>query len=483
MNKTKITSLLVTALLTFSLTACGGNNNSNGANTQPQNSTEPTESASAEPAESTGAAASGDPVTITVLNEGAVGIGVGKMEDLFAPKEKELKGNGIDITYTPGSLVEAFPLHFQKIMTSKLKEKNISIKAEDWGWGEPLIQKETAGFLAKNVPDIIVGETQMPGFAQQGLLEPFPDDIAAELRANVSPAAWKPMEYDGKIYGLALQPGVSSLYWNKKLVKEAGIDPEKPITSWQELADNAKKVTEAGKGKFYGGGVYGAPNFGGYLRYGALIGINGGSFADANGQPTFNSDANVETINLLRELNADHPAGLMVNNNEGTYFDAWKKGQTAYLIDGPWQVQQCKDAGLECGMSPIPLSPSGEAANVTIGAAFNSVPKDAKNKEAAFEYIKAMYSKEVQQLVADSNVRSPILKEISESPEYKEKHPEMYLHYQAMSGNVSGLPTFAKDNSKVWQIWGDAVVKSLMTKGDVKAILDDAQKKAEQVTK
>ncbi|MCM3631163.1 extracellular solute-binding protein [Paenibacillus glycanilyticus] len=484
MKRTKITSLVVTALLTMSLTACGGNNNSSTTNNQPKPSeSAASESATPAPAESTDTAGAKDPVTITVLNEGAVGIGVGKLEDLFEPKEKELKGNGVDVTYTPGNPVEAFPLHYQRIIFDKLKEKNISVKTEDWGWGEPLVQKETAGFLAKNIPDIIVGETQMPGFAQQGLLEPFPDAMADEIRANVSPAAWKPMEHDGKIYGLASQPGVSSLYWNKKLVKEAGIDPEKPITTWQELADNAKKVTEAGKGKFYGGGVYGAPNFGGYLRYGALVAINGGTFADANGQPTFNSEANVATVQLLRELNTDHPAGLMVNNNEGSYFDAWNKGQIAYLIDGPWRVQECKNIGLECGMAPIPLSPSGEAANVTIGAAFHSVPKDAKNKEAAFEYIKAMYSKEIQQLIADSNVRSPILKEISESPEYQEKHPEMYLHYQAMSGNVQGLPTFAKDNSKVWQIWGDAVVKSLMTKGDVKAILDDAQKRAEQVTK
>lgn len=483
MKRTKITSLLVTALLTLSLSACGGNNNPGGSTNSPQNSAEPTASASTEPAETAGDTTNGEPVTITVLNEGAVGIGVGKLEDLFAPKEKELKDNGVDVSYTPGNPVEAFPLHYQKIIFEKLKAKNISVKTEDWGWGEPLIQKETAGFLAKNIPDIIVGETQMPGFAQQGLLEPFPDAMAEEIRANVSPAAWKPMEHDGNIYGLASQPGVSSLYWNKKLVKEAGIDPEKTITSWQELADNAKKVTEAGKGKFYGGGVYGAPNFGGYLRYGALVAINGGAFADANGQPTFNSDNNAATVELLRELNAAHPAGLMVNNNEGSYFDAWNKGQIAYLIDGPWRVQECKNIGLECGMSPIPLSPSGEPANVTIGAAFHAVPKDAKNKEAAFEYIKAMYSKEIQQLIADSNVRSPILKEIAEAPGYQQKHPEMYLHYQAMSGNVQGLPTFAKDNSKVWQIWGDAVVKSLMTKGDIKAILDDAQKRAELVTK
>ncbi|WP_241158258.1 extracellular solute-binding protein [Cohnella candidum] len=418
-----------------------------------------------------------------MLTEGATNVGTGKLGDLLAPKEKELKGKGLDTSYTAGKVFPAdtFGFHYQTILYNKMKEKNIDVKMQDWGWGEELIQKQTAGFLAKNIPDIIVGETQMNGFAQQGLLEPFPDDLASEIREKVADAAWKPMEVDGKIYGLAAQPGVSSLYWNKDLVKQAGLDPEKAPTTWAELLDNVKKVTEAGKGKFYGGGVYAGANFGGYLRYGALMMINGGAFADG-GKPAFNSDANVETVALLRELNAVNAPGLMVNTSEGAYFDAWYKKQFAYIIDGPWQSQQSKDKGIDVGMAPIPLSPNGKPGDITIGAAFHSVPKDSKNKEAAFQYIRAMISPEIQQLIADSNVRSPILKEIAESDTYKKDHPALYTHYLAMSGNVQGLPTFAKDNSKAWQIWGDAVVKALMTKGDIKAILDDAQKRAEAVT-
>jgi sn-glycerol 3-phosphate transport system substrate-binding protein len=34
------------------------------------------------------------------------------------------------------------------------------------------------------------------------------------------------------------------LYWNKELFKEAGLDPEKPPTTWQEQADFAAKLTK-----------------------------------------------------------------------------------------------------------------------------------------------------------------------------------------------------------------------------------------------
>lgn len=486
------------------LSACssGGGNSASDSGSSP--STSPTASSSASESASPSGSASGSaspsesaksgaPVTITVLNEGAVGIGVGKMDDLLPAKKKSLLADKTqtppvqesDFTRTPGQPVHpgVFPYFFQQIINDKLKSENISIKTEDWGWGEPLIQKETAGFLAKNIPDIIVGETQMPGFALQGLLEPFPDDMAAEIRENIAPAAWKPMEVDGKIYGFAAQPGVNSLFWNKKLVKEAGIDPDKAPQSWDELLADIQKVTEAGKGKFYGGGVYAGPNAGGYLRYGPLLVINNGGFTDASGNPAFNSDANVKTVEFLRQLNKNHPPGLMVNPTEGTYFDAFKKQQTAYIIDGPWRASESESLGIEYGMSPIPLPEGGKPGNITIGAAFNAVPKNAKNKEAAFEYIRALYSDEIQSLIADTGVRSPVKKSIAESPDYQTKHPEMYLHYQAMNGNVQGLPTFKKEDSKVWQIFGDAVTKAIMTNGDIKSILDDAQAKAEATLK
>ncbi|WP_379146161.1 extracellular solute-binding protein [Paenibacillus sp. sgz500992] len=484
MQARKITNAALVIMMSIGLAACSSGNN--GAADTSNETAKATEKAAATDAANTGN------VTITVLNEGAVGVGAGIVSDLLGVKKKALIADETlsprpveaDFTYTPGGKVNTnvFGYFYQTIINDKLKSKNITLQTEDWGWGDPLIQKQTAGFLAKNIPDIIVGETQMPGFAQQGLLEPFPADMDQYIRENIAPAAWKPMEYDGKIYGFASQPGVNSLFWNKKLVKEAGLDPNKAPATWDELAANLKKVTEAGKGKFYGGGVYGGPNAGGYLRFGTLLVINGGGFADDQGKPAFNSEANLETIAFMKELNSYHPAGLMMNTNEGTYFDAFKKGQIAYLIDGPWRAVESSTLGIEYGMAPIPLSSDGKAGNITIGAAFHSVPKEAKNKEAAFEYIRAMYSEEVQTLIADTGVRSPVLKTIAESDDYKANHPEMYLHYLAMAGNVQGLPTFTKENSKVWQLFGDAVTKSVMTNGDIKSIMDDAQKKAEAIT-
>ncbi|HEY0827924.1 MAG TPA: ABC transporter substrate-binding protein, partial [Bacilli bacterium] len=78
-------------------------------------------------------------------------------------------------------------------------------------------------------------------------------------------------------------------------------------------------------------------------------------------------------------------------------------------------------------------------------------------------------------------VRPPVIKRVGDSEAYKTANPGVHQFYEAMKGNVKGLPTFNKDNTKAWQIYGDAVVKSLMTTADIKAILDDAQKQVELV--
>jgi sn-glycerol 3-phosphate transport system substrate-binding protein len=48
----------------------------------------------------------------------------------------------------------------------------------------------------------------------------------------------------GQTWGIPFQRSTIVLYWNKELFKEAGLDPEKAPTTWQEQADFAQKLTK-----------------------------------------------------------------------------------------------------------------------------------------------------------------------------------------------------------------------------------------------
>ena len=49
---------------------------------------------------------------------------------------------------------------------------------------------------------------------------------------------------DGTLYGVPMQYNLQYLYYNKDLFEEAGLDPEQPPTTMEELAEDAKEIDE-----------------------------------------------------------------------------------------------------------------------------------------------------------------------------------------------------------------------------------------------
>ena len=80
------------------------------------------------------------------------------------------------------------------------------------------------------------------------------------------------MEVDGKYYALPTAVRSLALFWNKALFKEAGLDPERPPATLDELVDYAKKLTKR------------SPN-GDLLQAGLTIDMGGQDRAAAIGRP------------------------------------------------------------------------------------------------------------------------------------------------------------------------------------------------------
>lgn len=53
---------------------------------------------------------------------------------------------------------------------------------------------------------------------------------------------------DGKVYGIPRTGYSMGLIYNKKLFTEAGLDPEKPPATWEELRAAAEKIAGLGNG-------------------------------------------------------------------------------------------------------------------------------------------------------------------------------------------------------------------------------------------
>ena len=64
----------------------------------------------------------------------------------------------------------------------------------------------------------------------------------------------RPLSLDGTIYGIPMQYNTQYLYWNKDIFAEAGLDPEAPPATFDEMVAYAEAMTDASKEQ-YGIGI------------------------------------------------------------------------------------------------------------------------------------------------------------------------------------------------------------------------------------
>ncbi|MFG3103594.1 ABC transporter substrate-binding protein [Streptomyces sp. NPDC048182] len=87
---------------------------------------------------------------------------------------------------------------------------------------------------------------------------------------------------DGKIYGVPRTGYSMGLVYNRALFEKAGLDPDKPPTTWDEVRADAKKIAALGKGTV-GYADYSAQNQGGW-HFTAEMYSQGGSVVSADGK-------------------------------------------------------------------------------------------------------------------------------------------------------------------------------------------------------
>lgn len=414
-------------------------------------------------------------VRIRVNMEGYAG-GEGTYEEIVAAAQDSLTSGDLNADQERQT---QWKIDYMTALNEAAQERGVEWEGVDWGWAEQLTQRQLNAFLAGQGPDILVGEVQMPGFARQGYLEPFPPELAAKVRDEVVPGAYGPMEVDGEIYGIATFPGVNVLFWNKDLLRQAGLDPDRAPETWDEWLDMVETITEAGDGEFYGGGTYAGPNFGGSLRVGPFMMMAGGGFIDENGDVDFDNPGNVRAFEFLRELSKNSPSGAVAGASEGGWWDALNQGKIAYVVDGPWRLAAGEALGMDIGYGTLPIPEGGEPANVTIGAAFYGVPTYAENKEEAFLFIEALLDKDVQDMHVESGQRPPVLKVYSQDEEFMDSYIATF--HETLYGDVSGLPTYKGDsNARIWDVFHQHMAEAIVTDGDIEEILARAQELGER---
>ena len=116
------------------------------------------------------------------------------------------------------------------------------------GLGGALVEKTLAAIAAGEPPDVFNSHESEPTFASRGALVALDDYIASSASIeldNYRPEMYNTLKWCGKTYGVPAVAGDlwTGLMYNKRLFKEAGLDPDKPPTTPEELRAMSDEIT------------------------------------------------------------------------------------------------------------------------------------------------------------------------------------------------------------------------------------------------
>lgn len=115
--------------------------------------------------------------------------------------------------------------------------EDVEVPADAWD------QRMKSAQAAGTMPDVYTDPSTMDEGVRLGQFLALDDLLDAEQLENLTEQAKDLVTVDGKVYGypLLMEPQ-SALFWNKDMFEAAGLDPEKPPTSWEELYETCEAL-------------------------------------------------------------------------------------------------------------------------------------------------------------------------------------------------------------------------------------------------
>lgn len=218
--------------------------------------------------------------------------------------------------------------------------------------------KIAAAIPAGQGPDVVqLFYGWLQDYLKAGLLQPLPAGAfsAVEIETEFFPIVQQ-MKLDGKYYALPTAVRSLALFWNKTLFKEAGLDPNKPPATLDELVDYARKLTKRSpNGDLLQAGL--TIDMGGqdhhWLREVLIRQFGGAPYSADKKSVAYNTDAGVAATQWYIDLAAKQKVGQIGFLTDGV--TAFRSGKAGMTIDGSFRLGALDNQkGLEYGVTELP---------------------------------------------------------------------------------------------------------------------------------
>ena len=298
----------------------------------------------------------------------------------------------------PGARQEAADALNLQISQFQAKYPWITAIPEEYNWTAPTF---TAAMAAGTLPDVftipftdgkgLIAQTQIVNIDARVRALPYADKFNPNVLVNGQGE-------DGSIQAVPIAAYAMSLTYNRTLFKEAGLDPDKPPTTWDEVRAAAKTIAEkTGKAGF---AEMATENTGGwqlttatYARGGRVHEVG----SDGKVTASLTNDATKSALQYLKDLRwADNSMGSTFDYAWGSINQAFAAGQIGMFTGGSdLYTNMIQNNGLrpdDYGITTIPLADDPDAGVLGGGtlAAVN-VNTTEEERDAAVLFIDFYY--------------------------------------------------------------------------------------------
>ncbi len=284
-------------------------------------------------------------------------------------------------------------------------------------------------------PDIIsIDLIYVPAFAAAGQMTDI-SELAKKLPFfdKLSPSHVRLGVFEGKNYALPFSAEGSVLLYNKGLFKKAGLDPEKPPTTWDEIYEASKKITALGDGNygFYFAGACAGCNAFTFLP---LIWASGGDVLSEDGsKATLTDPAVKDALAFYRKLWEEKqvPEGAKVDTGS-EFLNAFRTGKIGMAGSGAFSIGTLKreNPEIDFGLTFLPGKTGGKSSFA--GGDSIGIPAGSKYVNEAFEFIEWMLEEEVQVEQFAKSAQLPVRTDLAKN-KYFEEDPRLTVNAEAMA--------------------------------------------------
>jgi multiple sugar transport system substrate-binding protein len=365
-------------------------------------------------------------------SDAAPGTAAGAAPDGKASGSIEVWGMG-----TEGELLPQLAEQFEK----EFPDVTVNVTAVPWDSAQ---QKISTAITSGQTPDVVqVGTTWMAGFVDQGGFAPTPSGLVDE--SSFFPGAWDTAVVGGTAYGVPWYYGTNVLFYRSDLAN--GLTPP---ADWAGLTGFTKGMQSAGAKYGITLQTHGQDTT---LAWIPFFFQAGGEVLNDQGEFELDSQATRDALDFYASFMEDGIAPA-VSDPDVTQ-QGFVDGSIGSFASGPYDITNLATVGGDDFSSKYSLTPlpPGKTDGAFAGGSDLAVFADAKNPDAAWEFVKYLSKPETQtswyELSSDGPAVSAAWQEESLASDTNMQAFAKALDY---AKSVPAIPTWAEIQSQIDEI-------------------------------